>query len=342
MPMRSVIRGQWNKFGYAFVWYEGKRRMRVCTAARLLMQTRPELVYFNSLFDYRFTVLPLLVTRILFPRVPIVLAPRGELSAGALVLKRRKKRVFVAAFRFLKLHKALAWHASTGLEKADIERVFGSKINIHIAIDLRYGLMNDGAGQISRSRKYPVMTSLVFFSRIVPKKNLKAVIQAALLAKSPVSLCIAGPIEDAKYWNDCQKLISRSSCARPIDYVGTVPADEVVSFLGNFDLLVLPTYGENFGHVVLESLAAGTPAIVGNDTPWQVIESSGAGWMCDPDKPGAIAELIDNFVSLDETASERMRASAAEFASRVINDPSAIEANRLMFNALTLTRRVMN
>ncbi len=124
--------------------------------------------------------------------------------------------------------------------------------------------------------------------------------------------------------------------------MGTVPADEVVSFLGNFDLLVLPTYGENFGHVVLESLAAGTPAIVGNDTPWQVIESSGAGWMCDPDKPGAIAELIDNFVSLDETASERMRASAAEFASRVINDPSAIEANRLMFNALTLTRRVMN
>ena len=46
------------------------------------------MVYLNSLFDYRFTILPLLVTRVIARKIPVVLAPRGELSASALALKR--------------------------------------------------------------------------------------------------------------------------------------------------------------------------------------------------------------------------------------------------------------
>ena len=46
-----------------------------------------------------------------------------------------------------------------------------------------------------------------------------------------------------------------------VEYVGAVPGDGAVSFLSRFDLFVFPTLGENFGHVVLESLAAGTPVI---------------------------------------------------------------------------------
>ena len=151
-PMRSVKPSQWSTFGYAMIWYEGRYRISAWRTATLLKKTKPQLVYLNSFFDYRFTILPLFITRMTSRKTPVVLAPRGEFSAGALALKRQKKRVFIAAFRMLGLHKAVTWHASTAQEKADIERVFGSGARSHVAIDLRTGLSIGGEGQYHDQR----------------------------------------------------------------------------------------------------------------------------------------------------------------------------------------------
>ena len=118
--------------------------MTVRRAVRLLRDTAPQVIYLNSLFDCRFSLLPLLIARVLFRPVPVILAPRGEVSAGALSLKRRKKSAFIAGFRLLGLHKAVVWHASTVQEKVEIKRVFGSRVACHVAIDMRTGLLGDG------------------------------------------------------------------------------------------------------------------------------------------------------------------------------------------------------
>jgi glycosyltransferase involved in cell wall biosynthesis len=334
--MASVEPNQWSTFGHATIWYESRYRMPARTAAKLLKETKPQLVYLNSLFDYRFTILPLLIARTMLWKVPIVLAPRGELSAGALAFKRQKKRAFVTAFRLLRLHEAVTWHASTSQEKSDIERVFGANVRSHIAIDLRTNPFGGGVerDQSQRVPDDPRGSSLVFFSRIVPKKNVVTVIQAMALLKCNAHLSIAGPIEDARYWRRCLNLVNSMPDPGLIKYVGTIPPDEVVDFLNRFDLFVLPTLGENFGHVVLESLAAGTPVIVGNDTPWHRIENSGAGWVCDPTDARAIAELIEHFLSLDKDTRERMRTAARKLALEVLNDPTGVNANRSMFRAL--------
>jgi len=336
-PMQSVEPSRWNTFGHATIWYESKLRMSARTAGRLLRETEPQILYLNSLFDYRFAILPLLIARAIFRGVPVLLAPRGELSAGALALKRQKKRAFIAAFRLFKLHKNVTWHASTSQEKTEIECVFGPNARTHVAIDLRLGLFDDaleqGWGQ--RVPDDPQGVSLVFFSRIVPKKNLAAVIQAMMYMKGNARLSIAGPIEDVRYWNQCLELINNMPDPGLARYLGTIPADEVVNFLNRFDLFVFPTLGENFGHVVLESLAAGTPVIIGSDTPWHQIETSGAGWMCDPTRPEAIAELIEHFLSLDNAARGRMRIAAHNLALEMLNDQSGVSANQAMFHVLT-------
>jgi glycosyltransferase involved in cell wall biosynthesis len=339
-PMQSVEPNRWSAFGRAMIWYESRHCMPARTAAKLLEETKPQLVYLNSLFDFRFSILPLLIARTMFRGVPIALAPRGELSTGALTLKHRKKRTFIAAFRLLKLHEAVTWHASTSQEKADIERVFGLRVRSRIAINLRTGLFGDGAepGQRQQVPDDPRGGSLVFFSRIVPKKNVAVAIQAMLLVKGNARLSIAGPIEDAGYWNRCLELINDLPDPGLVRYVGAVPADEVVGFLNHFDLFVFPTLGENYGHVVLEALAAGTPVIVGSDTPWHRIETLGAGWVCDPTNSEAIAERIDHFLSLGEEAHERMRTAARNLALEVLNDPSGVDANRSMFHALASTQ----
>ncbi len=331
-PMLSVEPGQWSTFGRALVWYESRHRMSARTVARLLRESEPQVIYLNSLFDYRFGILPLLVARTLFRGVPVVLAPRGELSAGALALKRQKKRAFIATFRLLKLHNSNTWHASTDREKADIERVFGLNVRVHVATDLRTGLSGEGLEPIHRQRESDGQgASLVFLSRIVPKKNVATLIEAMHLVRGSARLFIAGPIEDPKYWSQCLGLIRDLPDPRLVTYVGSIPGDDVVSFLNRFDLFVFPTLGENFGHVVLESLAAGTPVIVGDDTPWHQIETSGAGWVCDPTNAEALAGRIEHFLSLGVSAQERMRAAARDLAQEVLNDPSGVDANRSMF-----------
>jgi glycosyltransferase involved in cell wall biosynthesis len=338
-PMLSVEPSRWSTFGRATVWYESRHHMSARTAARLLRESEPHVIYINSLFDFQFGILPLLVARTLFRKVPIVLAPRGELSAGALALKRQKKRVFIATFKLLKLHDAVAWHASTDREKADIERVFGVNAKVHVAIDLRTGLSGDefAPAHWKRGSDDPPADSLVFLSRIVAKKNLATLIQAMRLVRGSARLFIAGPIEDARYWNRCLGLINDLPDPRMVMYVGTIPSDDVVSFLNRFDLFVFPTLGENFGHVVLEALAAGTPVIVGDDTPWHEVETSGAGWVCDPTSAEAIAERVERFLSLGVTSRERMRIAARELAQRVLSDPSSVDANRSMFHAAAST-----
>ena len=339
-PMRSVKPGQWSTFGHTMVWYERRYRISAWRTATLLKETKPQLVYLNSFFDYRFTMLPLFISRIISRKTPLILAPRGELSAGALALKWRKKRVFITAFRMLGLHKAVTWHASTDQEKADIERVFGVGTRGHVAINLRTDVSVNGEEKdhVQRPGTDPHSRSLVFFSRIAPVKNVATAIKAMALAKGGARLYIAGPIEDVRYWAECLKLIDNIGDPEMIKYVGTIPADRVISFLSRFDLFVFPTLGESFGHVVFESLAAGTPVIIGNNTPWHQIETVGAGWICDPASPEAVAELIERFLVLDEDARMRMRTAARDLARQVMNDPRGVDANRAMFQALTASR----
>lgn len=334
--MPGVEPDRWVRSGRASVWYSSRRSLGARSFLRQVRAADPHLVYLNSLFNLRFTILPLLLLRLRYRRLPVLLAPRGELSPGALQLKARKKTAFLFVIRMLKLHRSVGWHATTDLESADIGRVFGESTRRHIAPILRPRLFQpatDAVLTISRLTRESPSPVLVYFSRIVEKKNLARLLDAVRLAAEPFHLVIAGPIEDARYWERCKAEIELLPPDKVVSYVGPVPAEEVVGFLASFDLFVLPTFGENFGHVVLESLAAGTPVIVGRDTPWGRVETSGAGWLCDPTNAHALADRIDYFLRLDAGAVEQMRANAVLLAHETQSDPRAVLENQVMFRA---------
>jgi len=47
--------------------------------------------------------------------------------------------------------------------------------------------------------------------------------------------------------------------------------------LADYDAFIFPTLGENFGHVIIESLSAGCPVLCSDQTPWNDVFRAGGG-----------------------------------------------------------------
>lgn len=135
-PYTDIRAEQWNDVGKARVFYSAGMTMR---SIRLqISAVKPHLIYLNSLFSSD-TIKVLLMRRAgLLPAIPVVLAPRGECSPGALGLKRLKKRAYLVVAPRL-LYRDLICQATSELEKADIEHALGHGPDIRIASDLPPG-----------------------------------------------------------------------------------------------------------------------------------------------------------------------------------------------------------
>ena len=66
-----------------------------------------------------------------------------------------------------------------------------------------------------------------------------------------------------------------------VKLVGPLYGDSKWSFLHSGDIFVLPSYSENFGIVIAESLAIGVPVITTTSTPWKELEKFKCGWWID-------------------------------------------------------------
>ena len=346
--MPGVSTDIWTEKLGARVCYLSTTRPSVRALCGRIAETHPDVLYLNSLFNFRYSIVPLALARLRYRGISVVLAPRGELSPGALGIRPRKKRLFLGAFRILGLHRYVNWHVSSTMEKSDVEREFlsateGSRrrtakrsLNISIALDPSPIVEADlPALSGPNSSEF----SVVYLSRIVPKKNLFGLLQAFSKVDGEAILTIAGPVEDARYWAQCQNAIKVLPPGKSVRVVGPVNADDVVRFLSSFDLFVLPTMGENFGHVVLEALAAGVPVIVGEDTPWKAVEKSGAGMLCNPAEVDQLSQLIEVIRAESDEETRRRREAARRLAVQVMSDPATETANRDLFRSLPTAKR---
>lgn len=63
-----------------------------------------------------------------------------------------------------------------------------------------------------------------------------------------------------------------------IHFIGGVYGNRKWELFCNADVFVLPTYSENFGIVVVEALACGTPVVTTKGTPWHELRTENCGW----------------------------------------------------------------
>ncbi len=329
-PYPGVAIGSWTMVGDVDVLYLPRRDQRPGRFIDIVRDAGADVLYLNSVFSRRFTLLPLVARRLVTPHLPLVVAPRGELASAALALRARSKAVYLAALKASGLVADAVWQASSPHEADDVRRAIGRRADVRTAADLAAPVPPAPAPRSAAKRRGGAR--VVFLGRISPMKNLDGLLRILRDGPAGVTLAIHGPIEDVSYWAGCRRLIEALPDGVRADHHGSVTPDAVPSLLASADALVLPSHGENFGHVVAEALAAACPVLVSDRTPWGCVATAGAGWLLAPDDANAWHVALAALVGMAEADHAVMRRSAHTLARSRDADPTDLAANRSLFS----------
>lgn len=311
-PYPGICTRTWVGFGEYSVCYVRRHAGEILSVLR---SSRADILYLNSFFDPHFSILPIVATWLFGgPRPQIFIAPRGEFSPRALRLKRVKKWLFLKIAKFLGAYRGVVWHASTELEAADIRRAVGSLAeDVRIAQDLvSPSRIAAGTLAVDSLVTNRVPLRLCFLSRISAMKNLDYALSILRRLDVQAVFSIYGPEEDEVYSAQCRKMAQALPANVQAHFHGPLDHKRVAEVLSQHHLFLLPTQGENFGHVIAESLAVGTPVLISNQTPWRGLERSGVGWDLPLSKPNDFLAAIRAVAEMDAVAYAAMRMRASQ------------------------------
>jgi glycosyltransferase involved in cell wall biosynthesis len=320
---------RWNTVGKARVFYASPRSLSFVGVRRLIAETPHDVLYLNSFLSPKTTGLALLVRWMgLSQGKPAVIAPRGELAPNALAIKAWKKIVYLKATGLIGLYRDLVWQASSEREVEDIRR---NQPGITRHILVAPNLLPPGRELPSAEKKRPPgPLRMIFLSRISPMKNLDFLLRVLATSQLQMQLSIYGTRDEPAYWAECESLIAALPPNVAVEYRGSVTPEQVAGIFEQHDLLVLPTRGENFGHVIFESLAAGTPVLLSDQTPWHA-DSNGAIETLPITDPALWLAAIERWSRLDDDSLAARHAAAIRFARSYIATSPALEQNRALF-----------
>lgn len=142
---------------------------------------------------------------------------------------------------------------------------------------------------------------LLFLSRIHPKKGCELLVEAFadFAVKNPgVDLVMAGP--DQIGWRSELTEIARvKGVDRRIHWTGMLTGAAKWGAYRSATAFILPSRGENFGIVVAEALACGTPVLISDKVNlWREVSQTDAG-LVQTDSLEGTKKLIENFFQLD-------------------------------------------
>lgn len=255
----------------------------------------------------------------------IIIAPEGELSDGALQLKAGKKKAFIKLAKMSGLYRNIIWKTTAELEEQETRRFEKRDGKFFIApnIPSRH-LLTDYQQNIKPTKKIGE-ARMVFLSRFMRKKNFKWLVENLENIKGNLIVDIIGPIEDEDYWRETKPLLLKLPANIKVEYKGLLEYEKVLPKLAEYHFFILPTLGENFGHVFIEALAAGCPLIISDRTPWLNLKDKQIGWDIPLEKPTEWQEVINHCISLDAASYSKLSQNSREFALQWLEDPKIEE-----------------
>ncbi len=223
----------------------------------------------------------------LIKKKPVVISPRGTLSSYSFQNKNNLVKNLLHKLIGKRLLERSFIHATSKAEQKALETIITPKkiFNIpnFVKIDHELSVESLGVGDVLK---------LLFLSRIEEKKGLDILLRALPLLSIPYHLTIAGSGDEN--YIALLKNIARYNLSSPnISWIGF--QDETkFDVMRNHHLLVLPSYNENFGNVVIESLSVGTAVLISEHVGLaDYVTRNNLGWLCQT-TPKSVSDSINS------------------------------------------------
>jgi glycosyltransferase involved in cell wall biosynthesis len=326
----SVVTLSWNRVGSAQVYYVPGWSLSL--VRKIAKEVEPDLIYLNGFFATS-SIYGLLARKLgMLPRVPFVLATRGDLAGGALGLKTPKKRAYMRLAQWFGIYKGLYWHASSDREQSEILAQLGScglkAEDVSVAPDLGFGY---NAAPADRPVKRSGEARFVTLSRITRMKNLPFTLDRLAELRGAVTFDIFGPAEDRELWSECEAKIAGLPRNVSVKYHGSVEPDHVLGEMSQRHFFILPTLGENYGHVIIEAAASGCPVVISDRTQWSGLEHKKVGWDISLEDSVKWRTVLQACVDMAGEQYESMAESASKFGRAVMQSRDNLDANVDLF-----------
>ncbi len=259
----------------------------------LLEMSKNDIIHLNNLF-YPLSWLTA-IANVLFFKRKMIWSIRGELNDNALVYSTwKKKPILFLINNFLK--KYTLFHATSSEEQQYIKKHFGENTKVQIFPNyMELPQLIDNKKDINTINPY-----LFYMGRIHPIKALDNLFEglsiSRLFMSSSFKFKIAGR-DDSDYAKGLKDLVEKLKLENKIEFLGHLEGNKKQVLFSKASFTFLVSHSENFGNVVVESLAQKTPVVASKGTPWQVLEKDKAGFWID-NSPKQIAEKIDEIIDM--------------------------------------------
>lgn len=232
---------------------------------------------------------------------PYVMTTHGRLDEWSMRHHAVRKRLFHAMFERRNLAAAARVHVTAQAEAQQVRRwIPHERISIiPYLVDLHplATLPDPGVFRKSHPEIDASCPTVLFLSRLHPKKGAEILIDAVGLLRQRGATChlvLAGPGDPAYV----ATLRARAAERVPDTvFLGMVSGAEKLSLYSMADILALPTSQENFGLVIAEALASGTPVVTTRGTDiWPELESGEGTLLVERTAP-AFADALQSLMT---------------------------------------------
>lgn len=279
-------------------WFTLKKKIN-----NLLVQEKPDIVHINGIWQPQCWLFQREAQR---QGIKVILSPHGMLEPWIMARNPWKKKIALWLYQHKAIKTVDYLHATADSEKENIQKLGYTQPITVIANGIRLD-------EAELKNNWTPRRELLFLSRVHPKKGIEHLIEAVAQLKDEFrngEILIAGEGEE-KYIASLQQKINQYGIGNIIHFTGGVYDNSKWKLMREADIFVLPTYSENFGIVVAEALACGTPVITTRGTPWQELETEECGWWI---KTGteALVNALKEYISLDANQLEQMGRRGAD------------------------------
>jgi glycosyltransferase involved in cell wall biosynthesis len=256
-----------------------------------------DLVHIHALFSFSSTIAAWIAR---MQGVPYIIRPLGTLSNyGVRHRRRRLKSLSLLVIEGPIVRAAAAVHFTSHTEMEEAKS---------LGLDFKGAIIPNGIDQVTTDAKtdirnsYPALLGrhvILFLSRVDPKKNLEALIDAVKVLDShrPECALIVAGNGNKEYVDDLKHRAEEAGIGDRVVWLGHVGGSAKASVFACADVYVLPSYSENFGIAAVEAMLAGVPCVL---TPGVAIgretASAGAAVLSEP-SPHALASAIESLLS---------------------------------------------